>query len=90
VRALLADVPGVLIGTVNALQGLERTAVVALHPMAGYRSAESFALDAGRMCVTLTRHRAHLSIITDPATEPLLAASDDPQASAALAVLTDL
>lgn len=91
VRALLADVPGVLIGTVNALQGLERAAVVALHPMAGYRSAESFALDAGRMCVTLTRHRAHLSILTDPATGPLLAsASDDPQAVAALAVLADL
>jgi hypothetical protein len=27
--------------------------VVALHPMAGYRSAEPFALDAGRMCVTV-------------------------------------
>lgn len=90
VRALLADVPGVLIGTVNALQGLERTAVVALHPMAGYRSAESFALDAGRMCVTLTRHRAHLTILTDPATASLLTASDDPQAPAALAVLNDL
>lgn len=91
VRALLADVPGVLIGTVNALQGLERTAVVALHPMAGYRSAEPFALDAGRMCVTLTRHRAHLTILTDPATAPLLAAAnDDPPAAAALAVLNDL
>ena len=50
VRALLADMPDVLVGTVNALQGLDRPAVVALHPMAGYRSAESFALDAGRMC----------------------------------------
>ncbi|HUO40801.1 MAG TPA: AAA family ATPase, partial [Mycobacterium sp.] len=68
VRALLADMPGVLVGTVNALQGLERPAVVALHPMAGYRNAESFALDAGRMCVTLTRHRAHLTILTDAAT----------------------
>jgi hypothetical protein len=64
VRALLADKPGVLVGTVNALQGLERPAVVALHPMAGYRAAESFALDAGHMCVTLTRHRAHLTILT--------------------------
>ena len=72
VRALLADMPDVLVGTVNALQGLERPAVVALHPMAGYRSAESFALDAGRMCVTLSRHRAHLTILTDPATAPLL------------------
>jgi hypothetical protein len=70
---------------------LERPAVVALHPMAGYRSAEPFALDAGRMCVTLTRHRAHLTILTDPATAPLLdAARDDPQAAHANAVLAAL
>lgn len=92
VRALLADMPDVLVGTVNALQGLERPAVVALHPMAGYRSAESFALDAGRMCVTLSRHRAHLTILTDPATAPLLdaAADDDQQAEQARAVLAAL
>ena len=91
VRALLADLPDVLVGTVNALQGLERAAVVALHPMAGYRSAESFALDAGRMCVTLSRHRAHLTVITDPATAPLLdAVSADPQAEHARAVLAAL
>ncbi len=91
VRALLADMPDVLVGTVNALQGLERPAVVALHPMAGYRSPESFALDAGRMCVTLSRHRAHLTILTDPKTAPLLdAASDDAQIAHARAVLAAL
>jgi hypothetical protein len=90
VRALLADMPGVLVGTVNALQGLERPAVVALHPMAGYRSAESFAVDAGRMCVTLSRHRAHRTILTDPATAPVLEASDNPQAVQARAVLAAL
>jgi AAA domain len=92
VRALLADMPDVLVGTVNALQGLERPAVVALHPLAGYRIAESFALDAGRMCVTLGRHRAHLTILTDPATAPLLdaAAADDPQAEQTRAVLAAL
>ena len=91
VRAMLADLPEILVGTVNGLQGLERPAVVALHPMAGYRSAESFALDAGRMCVTLSRHRAHLTILTDPATAPLLdAAADDPQAEQARAVLAAL
>ncbi|TDK94756.1 helicase [Mycobacterium paragordonae] len=91
VRALLADMPDVLVGTVNALQGLERPAVVALHPMAGYRSPEAFALDAGRMCVTLSRHRAHLTVLTDPATAPLLdAATNDPQAVQARAVLAAL
>lgn len=90
VRALLAELPDVLVGTVNGLQGLERPAVVALHPLAGYRTAEPFALDAGRMCVTLTRHRAHLTILTDPATAPLLAASDDHEAKRAQAVLAAL
>lgn len=92
VRAMLADLPGVLVGTVNGLQGLERPAVVALHPMCGYRSPESFALDAGRMCVTLSRHRAHLSILTDPATMAILdaAAAEDAQAMQGRAVLAAL
>lgn len=91
VRALLAALPDVLVGTVNGMQGLERPAVVALHPMAGYRTAEPFAMDAGRMCVTLTRHRAHLTILTDPATAPLLAENaDDPEAQRAHAVLAAL
>ncbi len=90
VRALLADMPDVLVGTVNGLQGLERPAVVALHPMCGYRTVEPFALDAGRQCVTLSRHRAHLTVLTDPATEPLLAASGDPQAALAGALLAAL
>lgn len=90
VRALLADVDGVLIGTSNSVQGLERPAVVALHPMAGYRSVESFAVDPGRACVTLSRHRAHLSIVTDSATGPLLSASADPLAIAAGMVLQAL
>jgi len=91
VRAMLADMPDVLVGTVNGLQGLERPAVVALHPMAGYRTVEPFALDAGRLCVTLSRHRAHLTVLTDPATGPLLAtAGDEPQAVLAAAVLAAL
>lgn len=91
VRAMLADLPEILVGTANGLQGLERAAVVALHPMAGYRSAEAFALDAGRMCVTLSRHRAHLTILTDPATAPLLAAvTSDPQVAQAREVLASL
>lgn len=92
VRAMLADLPEMLVGTANGLQGLERPAVVALHPLAGYRTAESFALDAGRMCVTLSRHRAHVTVLTDPATAPMLeaAADDDPQIAQARAVLAAL
>ena len=43
--ARLADLPGVLIGTANQAQGLEREAVVVIHPLAGYREAPSFATD---------------------------------------------
>lgn len=76
VRALLADCPGLLIGTANQLQGLERPAVVALHPLAGYRDPTGFATNPGRACVMLTRHRAHLTLVCDPATPTILAAAD--------------
>lgn len=75
-RAALSDEPGLLIGTANQLQGLERRAVVALHPLAGQCEASPFALDLGRMCVLLTRHRAHLSLILDGHETDLLAATD--------------
>lgn len=89
VRALLAgDVPGVLVGTANALQGLERRAVVAYHPLAGRRSVSAFAVEAGRACVMLSRHRAHLTMICDPSC-PDLGDADD-RASLALAGVTGL
>lgn len=72
VRATLADRPDVLVGTANSLQGLERAAVVAVHPLAGRRSAEAFALDGGRLCVMLSRHRSHLSVLLDDHTPTLL------------------
>ena len=89
VRALLAvDAPGVLVGTANALQGLERRAVVAYHPLAGRREVTTFTLDAGRACVMLSRHRAHLTVICDPASPDLTDAEDRP--SLTLAGVTGL
>lgn len=76
VRATLAEHPGILVGTANQLQGLERPAVVVLHPLAGYRDGGGFAADNGRACVMLSRHRAHLSVIIDRATPDVLAAAD--------------
>lgn len=76
VRARLADLPDVLVGTANQLQGLERPAVVALHPLAGYRDASAFTADTGRACVMLSRHRSHLSLIIDAATPDVLAETD--------------
>ena len=72
VAARLADLPEVLIGTANQAQGLEREAVVVIHPLAGYRDAPAFATDPGRLCVALSRHRAHASVIVDSNTETVL------------------
>jgi hypothetical protein len=63
----------VLVSTANAAQGLEREAVVVLHPLAGYRTTPDFATDPGRLCVALSRHRCHASVIYDPATPDVLA-----------------
>jgi hypothetical protein len=72
VAARLADVPGVLIGTANQAQGLEREAVGVLHPLAGYREAPSVATDPGRPCVALSRHRAHATLLVEPETDTVL------------------
>jgi hypothetical protein len=72
VAARLADLPGVLTGTANQTQGLEREAVVVVHPLAGYREAPPFAADPGRLCVALSRHRAHATILVDTNTDAVL------------------
>ena len=78
VRATLADLAGVLVGTANQLQGLERPAVVVMHPLAGYRdSSAGFSADTGRACVMLSRHRAHLSVVLDDRTRDVLDAAGD-------------
>jgi hypothetical protein len=84
VAARLADVPGVLIGTANQAQGLEREAVVVIHPLAGYREAPHFVTDPGRLCVALSRHRANATIVIDSNTDAVLrhAHSDAPNDTA--------
>jgi hypothetical protein len=46
--------------------------VVVIHPLAGYRDAPAFATDPGRLCVALSRHRAHATVIVDSNTEAVL------------------
>jgi hypothetical protein len=72
IAARLSDYPGILIGTANQAQGLEREAVVVVHPLAGYREALVFATDPGRLCVALSRHRAHATIVVDVDTDTVL------------------
>ena len=91
VRALLADLPDVLVGTANQIQGLERPAVVALHPAAGYRDlSAAFGTDPGRACVMLSRHRAHLTVVTDTITPGVLAAARGTAAATQAALLDRL
>ena len=47
----------IVVETANKLQGLEFEFVIAWHPLAGLPDADEFHLDAGRLCVLLTRHR---------------------------------
>ncbi len=61
------------VGTINQAQGLQREAVVAIHPLLGHDVDESFALDLGRLCVALSRHRAHVSVVSDERSPDLLA-----------------
>jgi hypothetical protein len=84
VAARLSDLPGVLIGTANQAQGTEREAVVVIHPLAGYREAPAFAVDTGRLCVALSRHRAHATVIVDNDTDLVLrhAQAADPRDTA--------
>lgn len=90
VRAMLADYPGVLVGTADALQGLERAAVVAIHPLAGKRIADDFSVKPGRACVMLSRHRSHLSLLIDDQTAAVLRAGEGENVELARDVLADM
>lgn len=89
VRALLADLPDVLVGTANQLQGMERPAAVVLHPLAGYRDPNTFGTDLGRACVMLSRHRAHLTVVTDTTTPAVLRSPEPDRATLTHRALLD-
>ena len=50
----LADV---FVETANRFQGIERPFMFVHHPLSGRADATAFHLDAGRLCVMLSRHR---------------------------------
>ncbi|MFJ3490688.1 AAA domain-containing protein [Leifsonia aquatica] len=51
------DLNAVTVDTANRIQGREYAVVVAIHPMSGRRESTPFHVDAGRLCVLLSRHR---------------------------------
>ncbi len=65
----LADV---FVETADRFQGLERPVMIVYHPLSGRADASEFHLDAGRLCVMLSRHRVACFIVTRGGIENLL------------------
>lgn len=73
VRARLPEGMGdVLVETAERFQGLERAVMFVHHPLSGRASLTEFALDAGRLCVMLTRHRVGCVVVARAGTEARL------------------
>jgi len=54
----------VVVDTANRLQGRQYELVIAWHPLSGRRDASAFHLEAGRLCVLLSRHRQACIVVT--------------------------
>jgi hypothetical protein len=61
-----------LVETSDRFQGLERSVMLVYHPLAGRTDADAFHLDAGRLCVMLSRHRVACVIFARAGIEDLL------------------
>jgi hypothetical protein len=55
---------GVFVETADWFQGLERPIMLVYHPLSGRCDADTFHLDAGRMCVALSRHRVACFVVS--------------------------
>ena len=58
------DLADVFVETADRFQGLERPIMLVYHPLSGRSDADTFHLDAGRMCVALSRHRVACFIVS--------------------------
>lgn len=58
----LRGIDDVAVHTANTIQGLEFDVTFVWHPLSGQTDASFFHVDAGRMCVLLSRHR-HTCIV---------------------------
>ncbi len=52
------------VDTPERWQGLERKAMIAIHPLSGTIKPSSFDLETGRLCVMASRHKAGLIILS--------------------------
>lgn len=52
------------VDTPERWQGLERKAMIAIHPLSGTTSPSNFDLETGRLCVMASRHKSGLILLT--------------------------
>lgn len=98
------DLGDVFVETANRFQGLERPLMFVHHPLSGRADATAFHLDAGRLCVMLSRHRVACWLFARdgitrqlrryaPTGDRVLGIPDDPEYTgwrAHMALMTDL
>jgi hypothetical protein len=71
------DPDALVVSTANKVQGREYEVVLVWHPLAGRRDATAFHLEAGRMCVMLSRHRQACIVVGRAGADRLLAEFPD-------------
>ena len=71
------DPDTVVVSTANKIQGREYDVTLVWHPLAGRRDATSFHLEAGRMCVMLSRHKQACIVVGRAGADRLLAEFPD-------------
>lgn len=76
-RELGQDPDALVVSTANKIQGREYDLVLVWHPLAGRRDATAFHLEAGRMCVMLSRHRQACIVVGRAGADRLLAEFPD-------------
>lgn len=71
------DPDTLVVSTANKIQGREYDIVYVWHPLAGRRDATTFHLEAGRMCVMLSRHRQACVVVGRAGADRLLSEFPD-------------
>jgi hypothetical protein len=69
---LPANCGDVLVETAHRFQGLEREVMLVHHPLSGRADADTFHLDAGILCVMMSRHRVACFMFARSGIEELL------------------
>lgn len=66
------ELSDVFVETADRFQGLERPIMLVHHPLSGRADASEFHLDAGRLCVMLSRHRVACFVVGRAGMEEML------------------